>query len=152
MHSISDLTTFCRKTTGDVPAKLVVCACMCVMSTQDHRGFFAGRLDHRRGLKNVSLRMFSLVSPATCRCNSTRGLQGGRLVTERRMVADLYVFDLEAFLWQKIIPNSDDDVPKARYFHSADACEPTASSYTVSPSPVHLTIAQGTITSSSSVV
>jgi hypothetical protein len=25
MHSISDLTTFCRKTTGDVPSKLVVC-------------------------------------------------------------------------------------------------------------------------------
>ena len=24
MHSISDLTTFCRKTTGEVPAKLVV--------------------------------------------------------------------------------------------------------------------------------
>jgi len=25
MHSISDLTTYCRRTTGDVPAKLVVC-------------------------------------------------------------------------------------------------------------------------------
>jgi hypothetical protein len=24
LHSIYDLTTFCRKTTGDVPAKLVV--------------------------------------------------------------------------------------------------------------------------------
>lgn len=51
-------------------------------------------------------------------------LQGGRLVTERRMVADLYVFDLETFLWQKILPNPDDDIPKARYFHSADACKP----------------------------
>lgn len=25
LHSIYDLTTFCRKTTGDIPAKLVVC-------------------------------------------------------------------------------------------------------------------------------
>jgi hypothetical protein len=26
MHSISDLMAFCRKTTGDIPAKLVVCS------------------------------------------------------------------------------------------------------------------------------
>jgi hypothetical protein len=30
MHSISDLTTYCRKTTGDVPARLVVSLCSIV--------------------------------------------------------------------------------------------------------------------------
>lgn len=39
------------------------------------------------------------------------------------MVADLYLFDLETFVWQKVSPHPEDDVPGARYFHSADACE-----------------------------
>ncbi|KAJ3500690.1 hypothetical protein NLJ89_g9682 [Agrocybe chaxingu] len=69
LHSIYDLTTFCRHTTGDVPAKLV----------------------------------------------------GGRLVTERRMVSDLYVFDLQTFIWERIPSFPEDDVPRARYFHSTDA-------------------------------
>lgn len=38
------------------------------------------------------------------------------------MIADLYVFDLETFGWEKIIPHPDDELPPARYFHSADAC------------------------------
>ncbi|KAJ7176001.1 hypothetical protein C8R46DRAFT_76899 [Mycena filopes] len=82
LHSIYDLTTFCRKTTGDVPAKLV--------------------------------------GASTTVVGSKMYLFGGRLVTERRMVADLYVFDLETYNWEKITPYPDDDVPRARYFHSVD--------------------------------
>ncbi|KAJ7784411.1 hypothetical protein B0H16DRAFT_1356442 [Mycena metata] len=82
LHSIYDLTTFCRKTTGDVPAKLV--------------------------------------GASTTVVGSKMYLFGGRLVTERRMVADLYVFDLETYNWEKIVPFPDDDVPRARYFHSVD--------------------------------
>ncbi|KAG2155958.1 uncharacterized protein EDB93DRAFT_1079960 [Suillus bovinus] len=82
MHSISDLTTFCRKTTGDVPPKLV--------------------------------------GASTTVVGSKMYLFGGRLVTERRMVSDLYVFDLETFVWEKITPSTDDDIPAARYFHSTE--------------------------------
>ncbi|KAH9480536.1 Protein ral2 [Psilocybe cubensis] len=82
LHSIYDLTTFCRKTTGDVPAKLV--------------------------------------GASTTVVGSKMYLFGGRLVTERRMVSDLYVFDLETFVWEQIPMYPDDDVPRARYFHSAD--------------------------------
>lgn len=49
--------------------------------------------------------------------------QGGRLVTERRMVSDIYEFDMHTFNWEKITPFPEDDTPDARYFHSADACE-----------------------------
>ncbi|KAG6868625.1 hypothetical protein C0993_000215 [Termitomyces sp. T159_Od127] len=83
MHSINDLTTFCRRTTGDVPAKLV--------------------------------------GASTTVVGSKMYLFGGRLFTERKMVADLYVFDMETFNWEKIPISPDDDVPRARYFHSADA-------------------------------
>ncbi|TFK52488.1 regulatory protein ral2 [Heliocybe sulcata] len=83
MHSISDLTTFCRKTTGDVPPKLV--------------------------------------GASTTVVGSKMYLFGGRLVTERRMVSDLYAFDLESFVWERILPFPDDEMPPARYFHSADA-------------------------------
>ena len=48
--------------------------------------------------------------------------QGGRLVTERKMVSDMYVFDLETFTWEKHVPLPEDDVPEPRYFHSADTC------------------------------
>ncbi|KAF5382645.1 hypothetical protein D9615_002796 [Tricholomella constricta] len=82
LHSIYDLTTFCRKTTGDVPAKLVGASTTVVGS-----------------------KMF---------------LFGGRLVTERKMVSDLYMFDLESFVWEKIAVSPDDDLPRPRYFHSAD--------------------------------
>ncbi|KIM43316.1 hypothetical protein M413DRAFT_69557 [Hebeloma cylindrosporum] len=83
LHSIYDLTTFCRKTTGDVPAKLV--------------------------------------GASTTVVGSKMYLFGGRLVAERRMVSDLYVFDLESFVWERIPTYSEDDVPRARYFHSADS-------------------------------
>ncbi|KAF9464161.1 regulatory protein ral2 [Collybia nuda] len=83
LHSIYDLTTFCRKTTGDVPAKLV--------------------------------------GASTTVVGSKMYLFGGRLVTERKMVSDLYVFDLESFNWERVPISPEDEVPRARYFHSADA-------------------------------
>jgi hypothetical protein len=49
--------------------------------------------------------------------------QGGRLVTERRMVTDMYVFDLKTLAWEKVVAPSDDCTPAQRYFHSADSCE-----------------------------
>ncbi|KAJ3747105.1 hypothetical protein DFH05DRAFT_1414266 [Lentinula detonsa] len=82
LHSIYDLTTSCRKTTGDVPAKLV--------------------------------------GASTTVVGSKVYLFGGRLVAERRMVSDLYAFDLETCVWQKITPFPEDDIPKPRYFHSSD--------------------------------
>jgi hypothetical protein len=36
------------------------------------------------------------------------------------MVSDLYAFDLETYVWEKIAPFPEDDVPKPRYFHSTD--------------------------------
>lgn len=39
------------------------------------------------------------------------------------MVNDLYIFDLDTFVWERIPPLAEDDVPRARYFHSADTCE-----------------------------
>ncbi|KAJ7189852.1 hypothetical protein GGX14DRAFT_382794, partial [Mycena pura] len=83
LHSIYDLTTYCRNTTGNVPAKLV--------------------------------------GASTTVVGSKMYLFGGRLVSERRMVSDLYVFDLETYRWDIIPPFPEDDVPRARYFHSVDA-------------------------------
>ncbi|KAG6836144.1 hypothetical protein H0H93_010977 [Arthromyces matolae] len=83
MHSINDLTTFCRKTTGDVPAKLV--------------------------------------GASTTVVGSKMYLFGGRLVSERKMVSDLYVYDIESFNWERVPISPEDDVPRARYFHSADS-------------------------------
>ncbi|KAJ7600839.1 hypothetical protein C8J56DRAFT_911415 [Mycena floridula] len=37
------------------------------------------------------------------------------------MVSDLYVFDLETCVWERLPAYPEDDVPRARYFHSADA-------------------------------
>ncbi|KAI0044422.1 galactose oxidase [Auriscalpium vulgare] len=83
MHSVSDLTTFSRNTSGDVPPKLV-------------------------GSSNtvVANKMY---------------LYGGRLVTERRMVTDMFVFDLQTLVWEKIPSANDDNTPDPRYFHSADS-------------------------------
>lgn len=44
-------------------------------------------------------------------------------MAERRLVSDLYIFDLETFAWTKIMPHSADEVPGERYFHSADVCK-----------------------------
>ncbi|KAG7088298.1 hypothetical protein E1B28_012308 [Marasmius oreades] len=83
LHSIYDLTTSCRKTSGEVPAKLV--------------------------------------GASTTVVGSKMYVFGGRLVSERKMISDVYVFDLESFVWEKIQPFPEDDIPRPRYFHSADA-------------------------------
>jgi leucine-zipper-like transcriptional regulator 1 len=44
-------------------------------------------------------------------------------VSERKMVSDIYVFDMETYRWERLYQSTEDDVPQARYFHSADACE-----------------------------
>jgi hypothetical protein len=44
-------------------------------------------------------------------------------VTERRMVTDMYVFDLKTLVWEKVVAPADDCTPAQRYFHSADSCE-----------------------------
>lgn len=38
------------------------------------------------------------------------------------MVSDMYIFDLETFIWEKFLPSPEDEVPGPRYFHSADIC------------------------------
>lgn len=38
------------------------------------------------------------------------------------MVSDVYIFDLETFKWDKLDQSTDEEVPQARYFHSADSC------------------------------
>ena len=55
--------------------------------------------------------------------HSSTTFQGGRLVAARTMVSDLYVFDLETFIWGKVHINSEDEIPQPRYFHSTDTCE-----------------------------
>ena len=44
-------------------------------------------------------------------------------MTERRMVTDMYVFDLKTLVWERVVAPSDDCTPAQRYFHSADSCE-----------------------------
>ena len=39
------------------------------------------------------------------------------------MVTDIYMFDIETLTWEKIPQSSDSDQPRARYFHSTDACQ-----------------------------
>jgi hypothetical protein len=50
-------------------------------------------------------------------------VQGGRLVAERRMITDIYMFDIETFTWEKVPQSPDSEHPRARYFHSTDVCE-----------------------------
>lgn len=122
MHSVSDLTTSARKTTGDVPPKLVVrppCPAL-PLHTDADADSHPGRIDDRRRRQDVPLRA-SLSSLSWLPLLMLA--QGGRLVTERRMVADLYEFDLATFVWARVPPHPDDAVPGARYFHSTDACE-----------------------------
>jgi len=80
-----------------------------------------GCFNDRRGVKDVPFCKLKAYTTAFACLNL---LQGGRLVTERRMVSDLYVFDLETFVWEMIPYTPGDDIPQPRYFHSADACRP----------------------------
>src|ERR1700730_2718971 len=65
--------------------------------------------------------MWALLS-ALFRLQSYPASQGGRLVTERRMVTDMYVFGLKTLVWEKVVAPADDCTPAQRYFHSADSC------------------------------
>ena len=88
-----------------------------------------GRVYHRRRRQDVPLRSSTALSLSQYVLVLTLLIlmQGGRLVTERRMVSDLYVFDLETCHWDRIQVSPEDDVPQPRYFHSADACMSTSS-------------------------
>lgn len=80
-----------------------------------------GCLDDCSGIKNVSF--CELIALTSQRMHILIQVQGGRLVTERKMVSDMYVFDLETFIWERLLPVPGDEVPGARYFHSADTCK-----------------------------
>ena len=120
LHSIYDLTTFCRKTSGDVPAKLVVCSVILSTCIQIHHFCSQGASTTVIGSKMYLFVSISFLSSVPD-YNLTYS-QGGRLVTERKMVSDLYMFDLETFRWERMPAFPEDDVPRARYFHSTDAC------------------------------
>ncbi|KAF8582815.1 regulatory protein ral2 [Ramaria rubella] len=62
-----------------------------------------------------------LVGASTTVVGDRMFLFGGRLVVERRMLSDLYVFDMHSFTWSKVEPPPDGVVPGPRYFHSADS-------------------------------
>lgn len=83
---------------------------------------FTGRIDHRGRRQGLPLRGHSFLSFLRFLQSYTTS-QGGRLVTERRMVTDMYVFDLKTLIWEKVAAPSDDCTPAQRYFHSADSCE-----------------------------
>jgi hypothetical protein len=124
MHSVSDLTTFSRKTSGEVPPKLVVRT----IPSQSTFGLFT--FYHLQGASTTvvgdKVYLYVRVSPIYALLLSYLAFipQGGRLVTERRMVTDMYVFDLKTLIWEKIVAPTDDSTPAQRYFHSADSCEP----------------------------
>ncbi|CAE6441191.1 unnamed protein product [Rhizoctonia solani] len=62
-----------------------------------------------------------LVGASTTVIGNQMYLFGGRLVTQRRMVADLYCFHLEEYTWERLPPPElDPNAPPPRYFHSAD--------------------------------
>ncbi|SRR5216684_8215946 len=81
-----------------------------------------GRINHRSGRQGLPLCTYSF-HPFLGSFRSYTASQGGRLVTERRMVTDMYVFDLKTLVWEKVAAPSDDCTPAQRYFHSADSCE-----------------------------
>lgn len=64
MHSVSDLTTFSRKTSGDVPPKLVVriIAIRSVLPLPFLIFCYAGRIDHRGRRQGLPLRGHSFPS------------------------------------------------------------------------------------------
>lgn len=85
MHaSISDLTTYSRDATGDVPKPSI--------------------------------------GSSTTVIGSKVYLFGGKSNTARKSyTADVYAFDLQSSVWEKIVPTNPDNLtPAPRYFHSAD--------------------------------
>ncbi|KAF8527459.1 galactose oxidase [Hysterangium stoloniferum] len=61
-----------------------------------------------------------LVGASTTVVGDKMYLFGGRLVVERRMLSDLYVFDLQTYTWDRLEPAPESIIPGPRYFHSAD--------------------------------
>ena len=120
LHSIYDLTTYCRKTSGDVPAKLVVCSV--ILSICNHILHFCSQGASTTVIGSKMYLFVSISFLSSVLDYKLTYTQGGRLVTERKMVSDLYMFDLETFRWERIPASPQDDVPRARYFHSTDAC------------------------------
>jgi hypothetical protein len=57
LHSIYDLTTFCKATTGDVPPKLIVCSYPAISNDFAQRVNFQGRFHNRGRFKDVSIRL-----------------------------------------------------------------------------------------------
>ncbi|CAG8641908.1 12819_t:CDS:1 [Funneliformis mosseae] len=60
-----------------------------------------------------------LVGSSTTVIDTRLYLFAGRLVSSRRMTNELYVLDLETYVWTKF-QDPDQIAPKARYFHSAN--------------------------------
>ncbi|CAG8738000.1 12472_t:CDS:1, partial [Acaulospora morrowiae] len=60
-----------------------------------------------------------LVGSSTVVIGTHLYLFAGRLVSSRRMTNELYMLDLETFVWTKIQDNNQ-QAPKARYFHSSN--------------------------------
>lgn len=123
MYPISDLTTFCRRALGDVPPKLVVrahsfisssCVILISVSRAHPPPSSVPRFIYMYGPTPLMLYVTDSDPPLP---------QGGRLVAERRMVTDIYMFDIETFTWEKVPQSPDSDQPRARYFHSTDVCE-----------------------------
>jgi leucine-zipper-like transcriptional regulator 1 len=140
MYPISDLTTFCRKTLGDVPPKLVVCI---PLPSSIHPHLLLILISRARLPQSLVPRFISMYAktslpPCSICLPLTPLVQGGRLVAERRMVTDIYMFDIETFTWEKLPQAPDPDQPRARYFHSTDACEFPNPRLPPSPPPPNL--------------
>ncbi|OZJ02661.1 hypothetical protein BZG36_04776 [Bifiguratus adelaidae] len=62
-----------------------------------------------------------LVGASTTVVGHVLYLFAGRLASSRRMTNDLYILDLQTFVWKKHIPAENAPAPRPRYFHSANA-------------------------------
>nr|CAG8495063.1 5748_t:CDS:2 [Entrophospora candida] len=63
-----------------------------------------------------------LVGSSTTVVGTCLYIFAGRLVSTRKMTNDIYLLDLETFVWTKI-PDNNQVTPKERYFHSANQYE-----------------------------
>src|ERR1700761_5152200 len=125
MHSVADLTTHARVTTGDIPPHLVVCCYPRTFSLI--LTFSLGCIFDDRSLQAICLRESIILSLYSASLAPSPvpdlGLKGGRYNVENKMAADIYELDLKTWIWVKLESHPEDETPPARYFHSADACE-----------------------------
>jgi hypothetical protein len=70
MHSIADQITFCRRTSGDVPTELVVCAPL-RHGIANHNDYCLGCIDHGNWNEDVSFCMLRQQYFKLCGINST---------------------------------------------------------------------------------